>query len=112
MADVVEVVLDTLLERGVSAPSVHLCPARDSRLHFVPKHVLGNLSFELAHEHGPFGPRSDETHIPLEDIVELWDFVEALRRSHFPIGVARSSLGVAHTAPVFASASIGIVLNL
>ena len=56
VADVVQIVFDPLFERSVSAPSVHLGPARDPRLHFVTKHVLWDLTFELVHENGPLGP--------------------------------------------------------
>src|SRR5688572_21969736 len=48
--DVVEVVLDPLLERGVAAPAVHLCPAGDAALDPVPDHVLRDLLLELLHE--------------------------------------------------------------
>src|SRR5436309_8845545 len=41
--DVVQVVLDALLDRRISAPAVHLGPAGDPRLDLVPQHVLRNL---------------------------------------------------------------------
>src|SRR5258708_3484332 len=48
--DVIQVVLDALLERGVAAPAVHLRPARDSGLHLVAQHVLRDAVFELLDE--------------------------------------------------------------
>src|SRR5436190_3147682 len=45
--DVVQVVLDALLERGVAAPAVDLRPTGQPRLHFVAQHVLRNLVLEL-----------------------------------------------------------------
>src|SRR3954466_5760629 len=39
VVDVVQVVLDSLFERGVAPPAVGLRPSRDSRLHLVAKHV-------------------------------------------------------------------------
>src|SRR5437762_1458899 len=57
--DVVEVVLDPLLDRGVAAPAVHLRPAGDAGLHLVAQHVLRDLVLELRHEQRPLGPRAD-----------------------------------------------------
>ena len=48
--DVVEVVLDPLLERGVAAPAVDLGPAGDPGLHLVAQHVLRDPVLELLDE--------------------------------------------------------------
>src|SRR6202023_3803110 len=53
--DVVEVVLDALLDRGVAAPAVHLRPAGDAGLDAVAEHVARDLVLELAHEAGTLG---------------------------------------------------------
>src|SRR5262249_36233186 len=58
--DVVEVVLDPLGEARVSAPGVHLGPARDAGPYAVTQHVLRELLLELADELGPLRPRADQ----------------------------------------------------
>src|SRR5687767_3451646 len=45
--DVIQVVLDAFLERGVAAPAVDLRPARDAGLDLVAQHVLRNAVLEL-----------------------------------------------------------------
>src|SRR5688572_3057764 len=45
--DVIEVVLDPFLDRGVAPPAVHLRPAGDARLDLVAQHVLRNPVLEL-----------------------------------------------------------------
>src|SRR5687768_13012203 len=74
--DVVQVVLDTLFERGIAAPAVHLRPSRDAGLHFVAEHVLRDPVPELLHEEGAFRPRADDRHLTFEDVPELWQLVE------------------------------------
>src|SRR5262249_37118943 len=57
--DVIQVVLDALLDRGVAAPAVDLRPAGDPGLHLVPQHVLRDLVLELRDEQRPLGARAD-----------------------------------------------------
>src|SRR5262245_46819131 len=61
--DVIQVVFDALLQRGVAAPAVDLRPAGDARFDLVAKHVLGNPVLELLDEIGTFGPGPDDRHI-------------------------------------------------
>src|SRR4051812_33822021 len=49
--DVVEVVLDPLFERCVTAPPVDLRPASQARLDLVSQHVLRDLVLELLDEY-------------------------------------------------------------
>src|SRR5688572_19089978 len=74
--NVIQVVLDTLFERGVAAPAVDLGPAGDSGLHLVAQHVLRDAVLELLDEERPFRPRADDRHIAAEDVEELRQFVE------------------------------------
>src|SRR5260221_18527 len=74
--DVVEVVLDALLERGVAAPAVDLRPASDARLDLVAEHVLRNAVLELRDEVGTLGPWADDRHVPLEHVPELRELVD------------------------------------
>src|SRR4051812_16827288 len=74
--DVIEVVLDPLLERGIAAPAVDLRPAGDAGLDLVAQHVLRNAVLELLDEIGALGPRADDRHIAAEDVPELRQFVE------------------------------------
>src|SRR5688572_24841263 len=74
--DVVQVVLDSLLERGVTAPAVHLRPPGDAGLHLVAQHVLRDAVPELLHEEGTFRARADDRHFSLEHVPELRQLVE------------------------------------
>src|SRR5258708_8932563 len=74
--DVVEVVLDAFFDRRIAAPAMHLRPAGDARLHFVPEHVLWNLVLELRNEQRALGPRSDDRHVALEHVPELRQLVD------------------------------------
>src|SRR5262245_7630034 len=76
--DVVEVVLDALLDRGVAAPAVDLRPARHPALHSVAEHVLGDALLELLHEGGPLRPRPDEAHVAQQYVDELGELVEVV----------------------------------
>src|SRR5207247_1932612 len=58
--DVVEVVFDPFLDRGLASPAVDLRPARDARLHLVAEHVAGHPPAELLDEARALGPRADE----------------------------------------------------
>src|SRR5690242_15523891 len=51
--DVVEVVLDALLDRGVAAPAVDLRPAGQAGLDLVAQHVLRHPLLELLDEERP-----------------------------------------------------------
>src|SRR5205823_5084757 len=74
--DVIEVELDAFFERGVAAPAVHLRPAGDAGLHFVPEHVLREAMLELVDKERPLGPRPDNGHIALEDVPNLWELIQ------------------------------------
>src|SRR6187402_3869924 len=74
--DVVEVVLNSLLERRVTAPAVYLRPARDARLHLVPKHVLRDAVLELFDEERTLRARTDNGHVAAEHIPQLRELVE------------------------------------
>src|SRR4029450_695537 len=56
--DVVEVVLNTLLQRRVPTPAIDLRPAGDPGLDLVPQHVLRNPVLELLGEEGALGTRA------------------------------------------------------
>src|SRR6185436_9022352 len=74
--DVIQVVLDSFLQRGVAAPAVDLRPASQAGLYFVAEHVLRDLVLELFDEVRPFGPRTDNRHVAAHDIPELRNLVE------------------------------------
>src|SRR3990172_7897229 len=75
--DVLDVVLDALLERGVPAQAVDLRPAGEAGLDLVPQHVARHGPPEPLHEHRPLGPRPDDAHLAAEDVDELRQLVEA-----------------------------------
>src|SRR5213596_2096635 len=74
--DVVEVVFDPFLDRGLAAPAVDLRPARDARLHLVAEHVAGHPPAELLDEARALGTRADEAHLTAQDVPELRQLVE------------------------------------
>src|SRR5258708_39137539 len=74
--DVVEVVLDSLLERCVAAPAIHLRPACDACLDLVAEHVLRNAVFELLDEIRTLGPRTDDRHVAAQHVPELRQLVD------------------------------------
>src|SRR4249919_3660943 len=74
--DVVEVVLDALLERGIATPAVHLGPARKAGAHLVAQHVLRYPLLELIDEERPLRTRTDERHVAAKHVPELWQLVD------------------------------------
>src|SRR5437899_1453915 len=75
--DVVEVVLEALLERGVAPPPVDLGPPGHAGLDLVAEHVPGQLAPKLLHEHGPLRARADQAHLAPQNVHELGKLVEA-----------------------------------
>src|SRR5256885_10407411 len=61
--DVIEIVADALLDRGVAAQTVYLRPAGHAGPNLVPKHVLRNVLAELLDEDRPLRTRPDEAHL-------------------------------------------------
>src|SRR5690606_24432090 len=74
--DVVEVVLDTLLERRIAAPAVDLGPARDAGFDLVAQHVLRDPMLELFDEERALGARPHDRHVADQHVPELRQFVE------------------------------------
>src|SRR5688500_9096375 len=74
--DVVEVVLDALLDRGVAAPAIDLRPAGQPGLDLVAQHVLRHALLELLDEERALGPRADQRHVAAEDVPELRDLAQ------------------------------------
>ena len=110
--DVVEVVLDALLERGVAAPAVDLRPAGDAGLHLVAQHVLRNAVLELLDEERPLRPRADERHVAAEHVPELRQLVEVrAAQEACRAACTRGSSSRAQTGPVSRSASSYIERN-
>src|SRR5262245_36170736 len=77
--DVEQVVLQ-LLQRVLDAGAVgvaHLCPTGESRPQNMPLTIEGDLSRQFGDKLRSFRTRADETHVTLEDIPQLRQFVEA-----------------------------------
>src|SRR5687768_17974005 len=74
--DVIQVVLDPLLERGVAAPAVDLRPAGDAGLDLVAQHVLRDAVLELLDEERALRTRADDRHFSREDVPELRQLVQ------------------------------------
>src|SRR5262245_35529647 len=75
--DVVQVVLDPLLDRRVTAPAVELGPTGDPRLHLVAQHVAGDALAKVLDEARALRARADQAHLAPQDIEELGQLVEA-----------------------------------
>src|SRR5688572_28621126 len=69
--DVIQIELDALFERRVTAPAIHLCPPCDARLHFVAQHVLREAVLELIDEERTLGPRTNDRHVASEHVPDL-----------------------------------------
>src|SRR3989454_6071522 len=69
--DVVKVVLDPLLDRGLPPPAVDLRPAGDARLHLVAEHVAGHAPSELLDEARALRGRAHEAHLTAQEVSEL-----------------------------------------
>src|SRR6266542_5672996 len=78
VVDVIQVVLYPLLEIGVAAQIVHLCPTGDARLDQVLLHVAGDLLPEALDEFRPLRPRSHKRHLATKHVDELRQLVEAV----------------------------------
>jgi hypothetical protein len=74
--NIVEVVLDSLIDGGISPPSMHLCPPGDTRWDLVSEHVSRNPSPELLDEYRTLRSRSHDRHIPFQNIQKLRQLVE------------------------------------
>src|SRR5690606_8864534 len=83
-----EVTFDAALERGISAPTVHLRPAGDARAHLVPQHVVRDLVAEIIHEDRTLRARPDEGHLAAHHVPELGQLVEARLAEESPEGRA------------------------
>ena len=75
MLDVVEIITESVLQRSVTPESMNRCPSRQARFAAVAKIVIVNGVAELLHELGTFGTRPHQTHLSLEDIPELGQFI-------------------------------------
>src|SRR5687768_13272928 len=88
MLDVIEVVLH-FFECIFNARAVgitDLGPSGDARLDYVTLSVEGDLVRQLLHEGGPLRSRSDETHVPAQDIPQLRDLIQARLAHEAPNG--------------------------
>src|SRR2546428_10211631 len=108
MFDVIQVVLEALLKRGAPAPSVHLGPARNTRLHYVTQHVLGKLLAKLHNEFWPLRARAHNAHFALQHIPKLRQLVQAGPSEEGP---DRSSSRIILLSPDWACFSLRVYLH-
>ena len=71
-----DVILDALGDRGIAPEAVDLCPAGNPRANEMLKHITGNLFPELFHKLRAFRPGADHTHVTLQYVKELWEFIQ------------------------------------
>jgi len=75
--EIVEIVFDPSLDRGIAAPAVHLSPARNPNFEAVARVVGVNVVKKLLYEIRAFRPGSHNTHVAPKHVEELRKFVEA-----------------------------------
>ncbi len=84
MLDVIKIVLD--LDAGIigigGITVHHLSPAADPWPHDMTIHVEGDLPLELIDEGALLRPRPNQAHVPLEDVEELRQLVDAQLADH------------------------------
>ncbi|MNH09143.1 hypothetical protein D3C79_685870 [compost metagenome] len=84
MLDVVKIMLN-LDARIIGIGSItvhHLRPATDPRTHYMAIHIKGDLPLELVDKGTLFRPRPNQAHVPLEDIEELRQLIDAQLADH------------------------------
>src|SRR3712207_2551179 len=69
--NVVVVETGTVLNRGVPAQTVNLGPTREADRHPMTGDVAGDVAGELGDEVWTLRARSDQTHLPAEDVPKL-----------------------------------------
>src|SRR5215470_9210543 len=106
--DVLDVVLDALLERGVAAQAVDLGPTGDPRLHLVAEHVAGHGLAEPLDEDRPLRTRPHHAHLAAQHVDELGQLVEAEAPEE---GAEPSAARVAGVGPHRARAPLGVGLH-
>src|SRR5207302_10757253 len=90
-----QIVLHALPDGGVAAPTVDLGPTGDAHLQAMTTVVRRHLVEEFCDKARALGPRPDKTHITLQNIEKLGQFVQArpaqedCERSASRVGSAR-----------------------
>src|SRR5579864_3840779 len=75
--DIKQVVLGSLLDRRLTAETVHLCPAGHARLFHVPLAVARHQVGELRHELWSLWPRANQAHLADQYVDQLRELVQA-----------------------------------
>jgi len=76
MLNVINIIFDTRLYRGIAAKVIYLRPACNSWAHLMLYHVKRYFIAELLHKVRQLGSRAYKAHIALEYIEELWELVK------------------------------------
>lgn len=74
--DVIKVIFKPLINRGILPESMYLCPSCNTGFDFMPEHVFGYFFPEFFDKNRPFRTRSHQTHLPLQNIDELGNFIQ------------------------------------
>src|ERR1700730_12588625 len=83
MTDVIKVILNTLRDGSVAAPTVHLGPPCDTHLQIMAAIVIAHRLHELLHQNRALPSWADNAHVALEHVEKLRQFVQACFSKHF-----------------------------
>src|ERR1700732_5314642 len=77
MTDVIKVILNALGDGGITAPTVHLGPTCYAHFQIVAAILIARRGHEFLHQNGALLPWADHTHLTLEHVKKLRQFVQA-----------------------------------
>src|ERR1700693_10473 len=76
MTDVIKVILNALRDGGITAPTIHLGPTCYAHFQIVAAIVIAYRLHEFLHENGALWSWTDHTHLTLEHVEKLRQFVQ------------------------------------
>src|SRR5215813_13224502 len=105
--DIIQVMLKAWLQRRIPAPPVHLGPASHAGFDAMPQHVARNALTKFLNEDRPFRTRSNQAHVTLAHVPELWQLVQACTPEE---GAYRRAAWIVFLRPHGASLALSIVV--
>ena len=72
----IQVELNSLFKRGVATPATDLRLACNPGFHLMFEHIQRDLFSNFLYYPRPFRSRSNDAHVALQNVPELWQFIE------------------------------------
>src|SRR5262245_34577762 len=69
--------LQALLQRRITTPTVHLGPASHTGFDAMTQHIARNALTKFLNEDRSFRTRSHQAHVALTHVPELWQLIQA-----------------------------------